>query len=137
MKICVFGVGAIGGFLSASLARDVRNEVSAIARGNRLAAIQRDGLVVSVSGNIWNLPTNNLDITAVGSAQPLQNIKLPFLADVDKIFAVLQGSLTTVKVGGTLEAPTVTPGVFADLGQGLRKILLGDVQAETRGSAGQ
>ena len=62
---------------------------------------------------------------------------LPFLADVDKIFAVLQGSLTTVKVGGTLEAPTVTPGVFADLGQGLRKILLGDVQAETRGSAGQ
>ncbi|HUN59949.1 MAG TPA: 2-dehydropantoate 2-reductase [Candidatus Binataceae bacterium] len=43
MKICVFGAGAIGGFLAARLAR-AGAEVSVIARGPHLEAMRRNGL---------------------------------------------------------------------------------------------
>jgi 2-dehydropantoate 2-reductase len=43
MKVCIFGSGAIGGFLGARLAR-VGIEVSLIARGAQLEALRRNGL---------------------------------------------------------------------------------------------
>ena len=45
MKVCVFGAGAIGGHLAARLARGGA-EVSVIARGAHLAAMQANGLTV-------------------------------------------------------------------------------------------
>jgi 2-dehydropantoate 2-reductase len=46
MKICVFGAGAIGGYLAIHLAQVDGVEVSVVARGAHLAAIRRDGLVL-------------------------------------------------------------------------------------------
>ena len=46
MKICIFGAGAIGGYLAAHLARSDGVEVSVIARGEHLAAIRQHGLVI-------------------------------------------------------------------------------------------
>jgi 2-dehydropantoate 2-reductase len=43
-KICIFGAGAIGGYLAVHLAQVEGLEVSVVARGAHLAAIQRDGL---------------------------------------------------------------------------------------------
>jgi 2-dehydropantoate 2-reductase len=43
MKVCVYGVGAVGGLIAGWLARSGR-EVSVVARGAHLAAIQRHGL---------------------------------------------------------------------------------------------
>lgn len=43
MKICIFGAGAIGGFLAARLAR-AGAEISVIARGPHLEAMRRNGL---------------------------------------------------------------------------------------------
>ena len=45
MRVCVYGAGAIGGHLAVRFARGGAN-VSVIARGPHLAAIQRDGLTV-------------------------------------------------------------------------------------------
>jgi len=45
MKICVYGAGAIGGHLAVRYSRGGA-EVSVLARGSHLAAIQRDGLTV-------------------------------------------------------------------------------------------
>lgn len=45
MKFCVFGAGAVGGFVGGMMARSGA-EVSLIARGQHLAAIRRDGLKV-------------------------------------------------------------------------------------------
>lgn len=45
MKITVFGVGAVGGMAAARLA-SAGEEVSVVARGETLAAIQRDGLIL-------------------------------------------------------------------------------------------
>ena len=48
MRVCVYGAGAIGGHLAVRLARGGA-DVSVVARGPHLAAIQRDGLTVHTS----------------------------------------------------------------------------------------
>jgi 2-dehydropantoate 2-reductase len=50
MKICVFGAGAIGGYLAVELAL-AGNEVCVIARGAHLRAIQHDGLRLQIAGH--------------------------------------------------------------------------------------
>ena len=50
MKICVFGAGAIGGFMAARLAKAGAADVSVVARGPHLAAIQERGLILREGG---------------------------------------------------------------------------------------
>ena len=50
MKICVFGAGAIGGFLGARLAR-AGAEVSVIAGGPHLEAMRRNGIRLISDGD--------------------------------------------------------------------------------------
>ena len=53
MRICIFGAGAIGGFVAAHLSRVKGLEVSVVARGAHLAAIREHGLrVVTPQGEI-------------------------------------------------------------------------------------
>src|SRR4029434_7694460 len=53
LRICVFGAGAIGGFVAAHLAQVGGLEVSVVARGAHLAAIRAQGLrVVSPKGEL-------------------------------------------------------------------------------------
>ncbi|MDA0701685.1 MAG: 2-dehydropantoate 2-reductase [Proteobacteria bacterium] len=49
MKICVFGAGAIGGYLGVQLAL-AGQEVSLIARGPHLAAMKENGLALRIDG---------------------------------------------------------------------------------------
>lgn len=49
MKICIFGAGAIGGYLAVELAL-AGNEVCVIARGPHLDAIRKDGLTLLING---------------------------------------------------------------------------------------
>jgi 2-dehydropantoate 2-reductase len=58
MKICVFGAGAIGGYMAGELAL-AGHEVCAIARGAHLAAIRSDGLKLIVDGQ-----TRTVDLPA-------------------------------------------------------------------------
>lgn len=44
MKICVFGAGGVGGYMAARLIASGQNEVSILARGAHLAAIQSHGI---------------------------------------------------------------------------------------------
>lgn len=48
-KYCIFGAGAVGGTIAAQLAR-ANATVSIVARGETLAAIQKDGLRLLVNG---------------------------------------------------------------------------------------
>ncbi|GMG82755.1 2-dehydropantoate 2-reductase [Paralimibaculum aggregatum] len=50
MKICIFGAGAIGGYLAAGLASVEGTEVSVIARGKHLEAIRTSGLTLIKDG---------------------------------------------------------------------------------------
>ena len=51
MRVCVFGLGAVGGFLASRLARNAELELSAIARGRHLEAVRGRGLTVLGSGS--------------------------------------------------------------------------------------
>lgn len=50
MKICVFGAGAIGGYIAVSLAQSDDVEVSCIARGPHLKAMREHGLTLRSGG---------------------------------------------------------------------------------------
>ena len=50
MKLCIFGAGAIGGLMAAKLALRGDAEVTVIARGPHLAAMQANGLRVQSEG---------------------------------------------------------------------------------------
>jgi 2-dehydropantoate 2-reductase len=50
MKLCIFGAGAIGGLMAAKLAAKGETEVTVIARGPHLAAMQANGLKLISDG---------------------------------------------------------------------------------------
>jgi 2-dehydropantoate 2-reductase len=49
-RICIFGAGAIGGYVGARLAMAGEADVSLVARGAHLAAIQQHGLILKQDG---------------------------------------------------------------------------------------
>ncbi|MEC7943125.1 MAG: 2-dehydropantoate 2-reductase N-terminal domain-containing protein, partial [Pseudomonadota bacterium] len=62
MKFCVFGAGAIGGFVGGMVSRGGA-EVSLIARGRHLAAIRTAGLQVVT-------PTENFTVNVPATDKP-------------------------------------------------------------------
>ena len=60
MRVVVLGAGAIGGWLGAGLAR-AGNEVGVLARGATLAALRRDGLVLSEGARSETIPVRATD----------------------------------------------------------------------------
>ena len=56
MKVCIFGAGAIGGYLAAKLVQAGGAEVSIVARGPHLAAVQADGLTLEEEGTSITVP---------------------------------------------------------------------------------
>lgn len=56
MKVCIFGAGAIGGYLAHGLAQVEGVELSVIARGAHLAAMQEKGLTLIQDGEEKTVP---------------------------------------------------------------------------------
>jgi 2-dehydropantoate 2-reductase len=66
-KICVFGVGAIGGYIGARLARHGDAEVCLVARGPHLAAMQANGLTLKQGGETFTVrPRVTADTKSLG-----------------------------------------------------------------------
>ncbi|MBP7240920.1 2-dehydropantoate 2-reductase [Amaricoccus sp.] len=63
MRICVFGAGAIGGYMAAMLAR-AGAEVSVVARGPHLAAMQARGLALVAAEGEFTVPVRATDDAA-------------------------------------------------------------------------
>ena len=102
MKVCVFGAGAVGGFIAASLARDGRHDISVVMRGRRLAEVREKGLVCEIrSGHSWQTAVR---ISADGSDLGPQDIvfvtlKAPAIPGaVDAIKSLLAPDTTVVFV---------------------------------------
>ena len=97
MKICVYGAGAIGGLMAAWLSR-AGHEVSVIARGAQLEAIQREGLRVRSKGR-----TESFRVRAESDAKKLGpqdyvlvTVKAQSLSGVAETIAPLLGKETSV-----------------------------------------
>lgn len=78
MRICIFGAGAIGGFLAGYLARSGA-EVSVVARGAHLRAIQERGLMVEASDEAFTVRVAASDDPAALGVQDavLVTVKAP------------------------------------------------------------
>lgn len=61
MKILIMGTGGVGGYFGAKLALNKNNQVTFVARGQRLEAIKKDGLnITAIEGN---LKVENAELT--------------------------------------------------------------------------
>lgn len=97
MKICVYGAGAIGGFLGAKLA-EAGAEVTLLARGPHLAALQRDGLTLIENGVPRRVPLRAVGSAAEAGPQDyvLLTLKAPAVADVAEALQPLLRPTTAV-----------------------------------------
>ena len=68
MRICIYGAGAIGGWLGAGLARHGA-DVTLIARGPHLAAMQAGGLVIESGGERERVPVSAFEDPAEAGPQ--------------------------------------------------------------------
>lgn len=97
MRVCVFGAGAIGGWLAGWLA-EAGTDVSVIARGAHLRAIQKDGLVVEGAGRrVVARPRASDDAAELGVQDAvIVTVKAPSLPSVAAGLAPLLGPETPV-----------------------------------------
>jgi 2-dehydropantoate 2-reductase len=97
VRICIFGAGAVGGYLAGYLARHGA-EVSAVARGAHLAAIHANGLTVEAPGESLNVRIAASDDPARLGPQDivLVTVKAPSLPEVAASIAPLLDRDTTV-----------------------------------------
>jgi 2-dehydropantoate 2-reductase len=127
MRVCVYGAGAIGGHLAVRLARGGA-EVSVLARGPHLAAIQHDGLTVHTSeGQLHARVQASDDPVSLGPQDAvLVTVKAPSLPAVAAGIGPLLKADTSVAfvmngipwfyfhgIGGALEGrrlPKIDPG---------------------------
>jgi hypothetical protein len=120
------------GYVSARL-EGPRLEVPILRYTNRGVDIWANAAVV----DIFKVGDSPIEGTAAGSARPLKDLKLPFMADVDKVLAALQGGLATVAIEGTVKQPKPRVIPFAASSDTFRRFMLGEVSEATKGSAGR
>ncbi|HSV36038.1 MAG TPA: 2-dehydropantoate 2-reductase [Ramlibacter sp.] len=97
MKVCIYGAGAIGGWLGARLGQ-AGCEVSVVARGATLAALKQQGLRLEQDGETLSTPVRASDDPADLGVQDLVvvAVKAPAMAEVAKGIAPLLGPDTIV-----------------------------------------
>jgi 2-dehydropantoate 2-reductase len=100
MKVCIYGAGAIGGWIGVHLAQ-TGHEVSVVARGATLEALKKGGLQCAQT----QAPQTHLKANVKASANPadlgpqdlvIVAVKAPAMADVAKGIAPLLGPNTMV-----------------------------------------
>ena len=99
MRICIFGGGAIGGFMAARLA-SAGHSVTLIARGPQLEAIRAHGLVLQAASERLHVQVDAFHDPAEAGPQDLViiTVKAPSLGEVARGLAPLLGSDTPIIV---------------------------------------
>ena len=97
MKTCIYGAGAIGGWLGVRLAQ-AGSQVSVVARGATLEALQAHGLRLESAGEVLAVPVRASAEPAALGVQDLVivAVKAPAMADVARSIAPLIGPGTMV-----------------------------------------
>ncbi len=97
MKVCIFGAGAIGGYLAVKLAQ-TGHAVSVVARGEQLAAIKAKGLTLLQGGVRYHAqPKAAAEPAALGAQDYVfLSVKAPALPEVAAQLAPLIGADTAI-----------------------------------------
>ena len=97
MKVCIYGAGAIGGMLAAHLAKS-KADVTLIARGKHLAALQENGLTYVSEAGEETFKVNTVERPEDAGPQDyvLITLKAPGVAAIAEPMQALLGPETTV-----------------------------------------
>ena len=97
MKICIYGVGAVGGYIGARLAH-AGNEINAVAKGTTLKALQQHGLRVQSNNETFSVKINAVESPDALGIQDLVIIavKATAMGAIAKQIAPLIGPETVV-----------------------------------------
>ena len=97
MKVCIYGAGAIGGMLAAHLAKS-KADVTLIARGKHLAALQENGLTYVSEAGEETFKVNAVERPEDAGPQDyvLITLKAPGVAAIAEPMQALLGPETTV-----------------------------------------
>jgi len=100
MKICIFGAGAIGGYMGVKLAQ-AGADVSLVARGPHLAAMQKNGLTLIEEDQTTNAAVTASDNPADLGVQDyiIVTLKAHSVPPVVSKMAPLIGEHTTIVSG--------------------------------------
>ena len=100
MKVCIFGAGAIGGYIGVKLAK-AGADVSLVARGPHLAAMQEKGLTLIEEGETTTVPVTASDDPAALGVQDyvIVTLKAHSVPPVVSKMAPLIGQYTTIVSG--------------------------------------
>ena len=100
MKVCIFGAGAIGGYMGVKLAK-AGADVSLVARGPHLAAMQERGLTLIEEGETTTVPVTASDDPAALGVQDyvIVTLKAHSVPPVVSKMAPLIGPNTTIVSG--------------------------------------
>ena len=100
MKVCIFGAGAIGGYTGVKLAK-AGADVSLVARGPHLAAMQEKGLTLIEEGETTTVPVTASDDPAALGVQDyvIVTLKAHSVPPVVSKMAPLIGPNTTIVSG--------------------------------------
>jgi 2-dehydropantoate 2-reductase len=100
MKVCIFGAGAIGGYMGVKLAK-AGADVSLVARGPHLAAMQEKGLTLIEEGETTTVPITASDDPAALGVQDyvIVTLKAHSVPPVVSKMAPLIGPNTTIVSG--------------------------------------
>jgi 2-dehydropantoate 2-reductase len=97
MKVCIYGAGAIGGWIGVKLAR-AGCEVSVVARGATLEAVRQHGLRLEENGAAASVPARAAASSVELGVQDLVvvAVKAPSMPDVARAIGPLLGPQTMV-----------------------------------------
>ena len=97
-KICIYGAGAIGGWIGARVAQQPNVQLSVVARGNTLQALQQHGLRLHSAEQVLQTPVQTSANPSDLGVQDLIVIavKAPALQEVATHIAPLMGPHTVV-----------------------------------------
>lgn len=116
MKVCIVGAGAIGGFIGCRLAHAGQAQVSALARGATLQALQVHGWRLQMDGERWQVPAQ-----AAASAADLGPQDLVIIAVKGPALPALAPTLAPLIGAQTLVLPAMN-GVPWWFGQGVAAV---------------
>jgi 2-dehydropantoate 2-reductase len=97
MRICIYGAGAIGGYLGAMLA-EAGHDISLVARGDHLKALQANGLTLEIGGRtLKSRPRVSANPVELGPQDHIiVSVKGPSLPSVMSAVTPLLGPETSV-----------------------------------------
>lgn len=87
--------------------------------------------------DVWLGADSPITGYAIGTARPLNAIKLPLVSEFGDLLEAIQSVATTFRIDGTAKEPALRSVGLNEAGDELRKFFVGDIRSEVQGSAGR